>query len=180
MCGRYFFQLTDQPLPLIKQSVMQTSLFDFRQGEVFPTQNALVLVQSQDPVMPTVMKWGITGYQGKSVINARSESIHERVMFRSFCDHRCLVVANGFYEWQRNGSHKDKIYIQKQHQPYLLMAGIYNQQREFVIVTGAAEHKMAAIHKRTPIIMNADQGLAYLQLNRSFIVDNEALIFQKV
>lgn len=179
MCGRYFFQLQKQSLPLISNHE-QLDLFDFAQGEIFPTQNTLVIVKRKDQIEGSIMKWGIRGYHGNVLINARSESIFERKTFRSLLNQRCLVIANGFYEWNTHGVYKDKIYIQKKHQPYLLMAGIYNNQNEYVIVTGEAQKDMALIHHRTPILMSEQQGLAYLNQACLFEVDNENLKFQKV
>lgn len=179
MCGRYFFQLQNHSLPLI-QNFEQTSLFDFAQGEIYPTQKTLVIIGERDTTYGRVMKWGIKGYRDQLLINARSEGIHERKTFRPLLNNRCLIIANGFYEWQKHGTRKDKIYIQKKDRPYLYMAGIYNEQKEYVIVTGEAQNDMALIHHRTPIIMDERQGLAYLNQERLFQVDNENLLFQKV
>lgn len=179
MCGRYFFQLQTQVLPLIRNHE-QIELFDFSQGEIFPTQNTLTIIKNNDRMEGSVMKWGMKGYHGNVLINARSEGITERKTFRPLLNKRCLVIANGFYEWHKSGAHKDKIYIQKRDHPYLLMAGIYNDQGEYVIVTGEAQNEMALIHHRTPIIMSEEQGLAYLNQECLFEVDNENLLFQKV
>lgn len=179
MCGRYFFQLQQQALPLI-QNHEQIQLFDFCQGEIFPTQNTLVITKNKNRIEGCVMKWGMKGYHGNVLINARSEGITERKTFRPLLNKRCLVIANGFYEWQKNSTHKDKIYIQKRDQSYLLMAAIFNDQGEYVILTGAAQNDMASIHHRTPIIMSKGQGLAYLNQECFVAVDNENLLFQKV
>ncbi len=179
MCGRYFFQLSEQPLPLI-QNHEQIGLFDFCQGEIYPTQKTLVITENNEQIVGSVMKWGIKGYYGQVLINARSESINERKMFRSLLNQRCLIVANGFYEWSKHDNHKDKIFIRKKHQPYLLMAGIYNDQNEYVIITGAAQDEMAKIHLRTPILIDEHQGLAYLKQALNLTVDNRDLVFQKV
>lgn len=179
MCGRYFFQLQNQQLPLIS-NFEQLALFDFHQGEIFPTQQTLVITFNGCDVVGQVMKWGIKSCHGNILINARSEGIHERKTFRPLLTKRCLIIANGFYEWHKHGSHKDKIYIRKKNQPYLFMAGIYNEQGEYVIVTGASQKDMAQLHHRTPIIMDEYSGLNYLEQKQSFTVDNEGLIFQKV
>lgn len=179
MCGRYFFQIQNQPLPLISNHE-QLDLFDFHQGEIFPTQQTLVITANGCDIIGRIMKWGIKSYHGNVLINARSEGIHERKTFRPLLNKRCLIIANGFYEWQKHSSHKDKIYIKKMNQPYLFMAGLYNDQGEYVIVTGAAQKEMAQIHHRTPIIMNEHSGLRYLEHRQAFTVDNEGLLFQKV
>lgn len=183
MCGRYFFQL-DENLPefhKLRKKLYDHTLFDFREGEVFPTQDILVL-KADGPYdyRPCVMKWGIHGPKKSLLINARREGIAKKYTFRPLLKNRCVVTANGFYEWVKHGSQKDKIYIQKQQQPLIYFAGLYNQDGEVVIVTGASMHEMANIHDRTPIMMNEAQMMAYLYDERAFEVDNEALVFQKV
>lgn len=183
MCGRYFFQMEDN-LPQIqnlKALLNEHEIFDFRQGEVFPSQDALVLKKADSKrITPEVMKWGFDGYKGKRLINARSEGIEEKMTFRPILHNRCVICANGFYEWVAHGAKKDKIYIQKANSPLFYMAGLYNPHGEFVIVTGPSSNEMASIHGRTPIMMNEVEMVAYLQKERSFIVDNDDLIFQKV
>lgn len=182
MCGRYFLKLDPSLLEgqRILEKVKQYNIYDFQEGEVFPSQKALVLLPHENTYIPSVQKWGMPGYKGNLLINARSEGIHEKYTFRPLLQNRCVIVANGFYEWVKQGTKKDKICIQKQKRPLLYMAGIYNAQQEFVIVTGASYGNMAALHGRTPILMDEEQMLAYLHMQREFVVDNEELTFQKV
>jgi len=181
MCGRYFLQLNDQETYFFQEQRMQQEMLQFQQGEVFPSQDALVLCRmGQKDIVPDVMKWGIHGYRGNLLINARMEGIHEKYTFRPLLSKRCAIVANGFYEWVKHGTKKDKIYVQKEASPIIYFAGIYNDQKEFVIVTGASQDTMADVHDRTPILMEELQMRAYLALQRDFIVDNEHLLFHKV
>lgn len=183
MCGRYFFQIEDTLVQFqnLKTLLEEHQIVDFRQGEVFPSQDALVLCKSDTKrITPEVMKWGFDGIKGRRLINARREGIEDKVTFRPILNNRCVVCANGFYEWVAHGSKKDKIYIQKAESPLFYMAGLYNPHGEFVIVTGPSSNEMERIHNRTPIMMNEVEMVAYLQGERSFIVENDGLIFQKV
>lgn len=181
MCGRYYFHLkgNDDEIEEIRKRVQQFRLFDFVEGEVFPTQNALVLVQGKHAIEPAIKPWGIHGYQDKLIINARMEGIEQKRTFEPHLKNRCVVLCNGFYEWVKQGTKKDKIYITKKERPLLYMAGIYNQKQEFVIVTGASSNTMKQIHERTPILLSRDQIDAYLRNELPFTVDNNDLIFQK-
>ena len=165
MCGRYFFQMEqDQAAFQHLWDHWNTNELDtFQEGEVFPTQQALVLLPSiPHDYSLTVMKWGIHGYQNRLIINARSVGIQEKYTFRPYIHNRCVIVANGFYEWQRNGHAKTKYYIQFDQEPLMYMAGIYNSEQAFVIITKEAQNEMARIHHRMPILMNKSQMLAYL------------------
>lgn len=181
MCGRYFFQLQDHPsFSILKKLIEQQSLFEYAKEEVFPSQNAIVILANGDDYALDVMKWGIKGFQGKVLINARSETIFEKKTFQKMAAQRCLIPCNGFFEWQKRGSYKQKIFIHKKNDPLLYLAAIYNQEHEFVIVTGESENEMKAIHNRTPLLIKEDDITPYLQLQLEFTVDNVNLLFDDV
>ena len=78
MCGRYFFELRELPaFARLKHKIEQQALSEFAREEVFPGNQALVLVNGQDEFSLDVMKWGIEGPYGK-LINARSEGIEKK------------------------------------------------------------------------------------------------------
>lgn len=80
--------------------------------------------------------WGI---QKKSlIINARSETAHEKLTFKRILKNRCAIIANGFYEWNRN----KKIYITRKDESMIYFAGLFNEKHEFVILTGESEKDM--------------------------------------
>lgn len=181
MCGRYFFQLNESltQCRVLKEKIRQTTIYDFQEGEIFPSQKALVLIPDQhQEYMPCVKSWGIVSRHGNLLINARSEGIEEKYTFRPLLQHRCAIVANGFYEWIGKGKAKEKIKIEKQHQPLCYFAGIYTPKGEFVIITAASYGEMEQIHDRTPIIMNEQEMIAYLHHQRDYIVNNDDLLFE--
>lgn len=179
MCGRYFFQLKSTDPCFFKEQLFHQEELSFRQGEIFPSQDVLVLWERDKEIVPTVMKWGIQGYQGRLLINARMEGIETKRTFRPLLEQRCAIVANGFFEWRKNGIHKDKFYIRKQGCELIYFAAIYNSAHEFVIVTGNAQKEMAQIHERTPLLMEEPIMRAYLARQHGFAVDNEHLMIEK-
>lgn len=179
MCGRYFFQLKDNDHCFFQEQLFHQEELSFCQGEIFPSQDALVLWKHDREIIPTVMKWGIQGYQGRLLINARMEGLETKRTFRPLLEQRCAVVANGFFEWRKNGAHKDKFYIRKQGCELIYLAALYNSAHEFVIVTGEAQKEMARIHERTPLLMEERTMRAYLEKRRGFTVDNEDLMIEK-
>ena len=176
MCGRFFMSFDDSDeSQAIQKKLYDKNLFEFAQGEVFPSQHVVVLTANHGVMDADVMKWGFnTKYKS---INARSEGIENKWTFKPYLHNRCIVLANGFYEWVKDGKRKHKIYIQKSDEPFIYMAGIYNDQKELVIVTGESEGEMKLIHDRTPILIPHDEVRNFLNYRINFSVDNENLIF---
>lgn len=178
MCGRYYLAIEDTPVfARLREKINQSAMFEYASDEIFPTSKVLVMLPEEDDYHVDIMRWGVEGYHKRALINARSETVYEKKTFSGMVHKRCLIPCNGFYEWIRNGSHKEKIYIQRDDTPLFYLAGIYNENKEFVIVTGEAQHEMKAVHDRTPIIIMEDQIEDYLQERLSFHVDNEHLTF---
>ena len=117
------------------------------------------------------MQWykKLTG--GPLLINARSETIAEKPAFRDACRHRrCLIPADGFYEWAREEGEKPRPYraVRTDGQP-MAMAGVWQDwevdgQRitSCAIVTTDANAKMAEIHHRLPVILGPDEWPLWL------------------
>jgi putative SOS response-associated peptidase YedK len=106
--------------------------------------------------------WGMPGRQGQTLINARAESIRERPMFRGGFTHgRCLIVADGFFEWDRQGSRRQPWWFRDAAGRGLLFAAVLNEvpepepHSEFVIVTVPANADVEAFHTRMPAIIDS-------------------------
>jgi putative SOS response-associated peptidase YedK len=109
-----------------------------------------------------LVQWGA----GKGLINARAETLTERPAFRdAFRQWRCLVPANGFYEWQAAGAGRRPWYVLPKDAPLFGLAGIvllWQGVRSVAIVTTAANDLMAPIHARMPVIVPAEDHAAWL------------------
>lgn len=105
---------------------------------------------------------GLAGEKG--IINARSESVAEKPMFRAaFRRQRCLVPASGYYEWQSAGGRKQPWYIRPADAPLFGFAGIYTLHRgecgevgTVAILTTGASASTRAIHERMPAILRPE------------------------
>jgi putative SOS response-associated peptidase YedK len=136
---------------------------------VAPTDDAAVVVQRDDRRAITAYRWGLiphwseTGSTGARMINARAESLDRNPAFRyAFARRRCLVPADAFYEWRREGNVRQPFaVIQRDGQPMALAglwAGWKDEDsgaviRSFTIVTTAANEMMAPIHDRMPVVV---------------------------
>ena len=173
MCGRYFIELNESDIAIkIKNRLNQQSLDDYQLGEIFPFQKVIVLIPRNNKIDVDVKKWGI--HSKSLLINARNETIDEKYTFKKIKKNRCAIIANGFYEWNK----KKKIYITKEDANYIYFAGLYNDNNELVILTGESENQMKFIHHRTPLILNHQEMLDYLNYRIDPKVDNQNLIFE--
>lgn len=116
------------------------------------------------------LRWGLIPHWakdksiGNKLINARAETIAEKPSFRSAFKHsRCLIIASGFYEWQRQEKGKQPFLIQPTDNLPFAFAGLWstwNQEGEIIdsctIITTEANEIMQPIHGRMPVILHSD------------------------
>ncbi len=114
-------------------------------------------------------KRGIPRWDGKgSIINARSETVAEKSMFRKpFAQSRCIVPTTGFYEWKaiEGQKRKDKYLFRRPGSIILYLAGIHNEFTQpdgtkramFVILTTMANESMRAYHNRMPVMIRPEE-----------------------
>lgn len=172
MCGRYVIEDFQELSETLRQLPFQ-SFFDFRPNwNAAPTHQLPVIIDVDGGLQMHPMQWGLIpgwlkpGEKPKvAPINARSETIAEKPMFRNLVKRRrCLVPANGFYEWKRTGGPKQPYLIHLSEQPIMLMAGLYDvrtgddgeDQPSYTIITGPANDVMGEIHDRMPMIIHPE------------------------
>jgi putative SOS response-associated peptidase YedK len=133
---------------------------------------ATPIIIDEKPEIITHYNWGLIPSWSKNedikkfTLNARIETINEKPSFKKAVNNRCLIIANGFYEWQwhdSKGKNKTKFEIGLENEALFAFAGLYSQWKDtitgetkntYTIVTTAANPLMAKIHnikKRMPI-----------------------------
>ena len=159
MCGRYY--VDEETAREIEKLVrdLDRRLKMERTGDVFPSQNAMILKGEGNHLAAEQMRWGFPGFEkGKLLINARAETALERPTFReSVQDRRCIIPARGFYEWNKS---KEKFIFERKETPVLFIAGCYNWyegQERFVILTTDANSSVAPVHNRMPLILEPEE-----------------------
>lgn len=170
MCGRYFVgdeektaEMKQIISTLTKKLGPERALGVKTSGEVFPTDVVPVLAQNR--VYP--MQWGFVQNDGRSMINARSETAGVRSMFKnSFAEMRCLIPAAGYYEWWKNDSARCKCAFSND-RAMIYMAGIYRFESgaaypRFVILTRQAAPGIAFIHDRMPVLLDGEARREWL------------------
>ena len=124
-----------------------------------------------------LLRWGLVPHWSKDptigsrLINARSESLTEKPSFRSaFARHRCLIPADGFYEWDRQGTTKQPYYFTERNGELLAFGGLWESWtapdgsllRTTSIITTQATGEVALIHDRMPLIIPLQDVVAWL------------------
>ena len=169
MCGRYLFSTQEYKefrqivRDAQRRSSGQHNELNFPMaGDIAPTAEAPVLIASGDKVVAEFQRWGIPGWRGGLMINARAETVCVKPMFRrSMAAQRCVIPASGYYEWDAG---KHKYFFQLPGKP-IYLAGIYDNIEGincFVILTTSPDETVKDIHDRMPLILNHDQVRPWL------------------
>ena len=90
----------------------------------------------------------------------------EKVTFKNLIQtSRCIIPADGYYEWKREDNTKTHYYFSKEDDELMYFAGIY-QNNQFCIITREATEKISTIHHREPMIINQSQINNYLNIKK--------------
>ena len=141
---------------------------------VAPTQsNPIVLVNNENKRIMTPMRWGLIPSWakeeaiGNKMINARIETVTQKPSFKTaFMKRRCLVPADGYYEWRKSGApgKKSPFRIVLKSKELFAFAGLWdvwkNEEGEtiqsYTIITTEADDLVSKIHPRMPVILRPE------------------------
>lgn len=166
MCGRFSFAPLQKIIEERFDVWVDKSNYKHRYN-CSPTQN-LAVITNENPRELSFYRWGLIPFWAKDksigarMINAKAETIDEKPAFRTaFKKRRCLVLADGFYEWKKTPSGKLPHRIILKSEAPFAMAGIWEQWkdesgselRSFAIITTSPNEKVAEIHNRMPVII---------------------------
>lgn len=169
MCARYAFFKGK----VVRDDVGVTPLPDLTpRYNVAPMQTAPVIVPADGRLEMRMMRWGLVPAWAKdesraaNAINARSETVDEKPTFREAYERRrCLVPADGFYEWEGVGLGKQAHFITMADGGTMLMAGLWEERpglRTFTVITCDSNPAMSRLHDRMPVILNGPEAAAWL------------------
>lgn len=167
MCGRYTLHSDKKALAeAIALALPDAYAPNYNLG---PGQEAPGVVAGGETVPASLMMhWGLRTPQNFH-INARIETADTTPRFRDSWDaHRCLLPANGFYEWYQDGITKQPYYIYPQGRALHYFAGLWfpsersNSPPAFVILTTEAHNSIRTIHERMPVILETTARDAWL------------------
>lgn len=167
MCGR--FALSSLPADIITHFQLNECVDFGPRYNIPPGTDIPVIRQSPEGKRVLhLLRWGLVPHWAKDpgigakLNNARGESVVEKPSFRdAFKRRRCLVPANGFYEWKAEGKLKQPYYISPKDGQPMAMGGLWESWkapdgsilRTVCIVTVGPNAVMAPIHDRMPVIV---------------------------
>jgi putative SOS response-associated peptidase YedK len=144
---------------------------------IAPSQNILAITQHNGEREASFYQWGLVPAWSNDhrrehvgLINARAETLLEKPSFsESFQRRRCLIPADGFYEWKRSGKSKQPYYFQLKDEGAFAFAGIWDQWQgdgrlivSCAIITTTPNELLASIHDRMPVILSPSSHRAWL------------------
>ncbi len=190
MCGRYILKTLSSELQEHFHTLFEVELaarYNIAPTQPIPvihaldTSAALNAWKSAQPYRGTLMHWGLVPAWSKdiaiaaSLINARSETANEKPSFRhAFRRRRCLIPADGFYEWQKantaSGAAKQPFLIQRADEQTFARAGRYetwmdehgNELDTCTILTCPANEMIRDLHERMPVILPPEHWSRWL------------------
>lgn len=169
MCGRY-------TLTADAESIQLAFKLDTVAGWLQPRYNIapsqqMPVISNRDPGQLSFMKWGLAPSWAKDpkigyrMINARSETAAEKPSFRrAFKRRRCLIPADGYFEWAKQGKKKRPMYITHAERDLFAFAGIWESWKRpdeswlntCAILTTRANEKIEPIHHRMTVILEPE------------------------
>src|SRR4028118_1661418 len=168
MCGRYTLKT---PLSVL------TERFDIEDApssvtpsyNIAPTQRVATVLSENGKRKLEMLRWGLIPSWaddpeiGNRTINARAETVAEKPSYRkAFKTSRCLILADGFYEWQKTDSGKQPFHIRMEAGSPFAFAGLWEiwdkgeEIRSCTIITTDANDLVGEVHNRMPVILHAE------------------------
>ena len=167
MCGRFTLS---QPVEAIASTFQLPIIPELApRYNIAPTQPVATILSAGDRRQFQMLRWGLIPSWakdpviGNKLINARAETVAEKPSFRSAFRHRrCLVIADGFYEWRRQDGKKQPFYFRLQDAQPFAFAGLWEHWQDSMgevidsctIITTEANEILQPIHDRMPVILN--------------------------
>jgi len=134
---------------------------------IAPTQNSPILIYKDKRIIKP-MRWGLIPSWAKDdkfgarMINARIETLLEKPSYRNLVSsNRCIIIADGYYEWKKDGDRKIPYYFKDPNNKLLTLAGLYDLWKHpdgylvpsYTVITKEAQNDITIIHNRMPVIL---------------------------
>jgi putative SOS response-associated peptidase YedK len=181
MCGRYTLSKKEKLAEMLRDRFVFEEFSEIRlipRFNIAPTQQIPVILNANGHARQLVTaRWGLVPSWakdekiGSSLVNARCETIASKAAFRSaFQSRRCLVPADGFYEWQKTGWGKVPHYFTMRDESLFAFAGLWEswrnpggeEIRSVSLITTQPNALVAPLHDRMPVILTRENESAWL------------------
>ncbi|MDA1063904.1 MAG: SOS response-associated peptidase, partial [Proteobacteria bacterium] len=186
MCGRFAFYSPSEATAALFGVTTSTAVEPHY--NIAPSQYIAAIRNASDAGRELVMlRWGLLPFWAKDpgignrMINARMETVAEKPSFRAaYRQRRCLVLADGFYEWKQDDGGKTPYFVSLANGTPFAFAALWEnwQARDSdenvqstALITTAANDFMAAVHHRMPIILQPDTADRWLAGDNAVLAD---------
>jgi putative SOS response-associated peptidase YedK len=166
MCGRYSLH-SNPDIVALMFGLSEIPAYQPRYN-IAPAAQVLIIKQNE----AAMVRWGLVPRRAKDpsigakMNNARAETVAEKPSFReAYRQRRCLIPANGFYEWKSEGGARQPYYVYPSGGALFAFAGLWEQWNELqtcAIITTEANEKMAAVRARMPVIVSPAEYSAWI------------------
>ena len=175
MCGRYLLDEADQIAP-------RFHVEDWPEAELKPNYNVsptqimpVVTISEEGKRKIEMMKWGIPRMFGKDLvkelINTRADKAFGGFWRKTVSNRRCLVPANGFYEWKGPAGDKTPYFIHPKNEKLFAFAGIWDTWKSndgheikvYSIMTTEPNKEMSSVHSREPVMLYREDEASWLE-----------------
>ena len=173
MCGRYRLTRADRLAEKFDADLAEELHSRYN---IAPTQPVPVVRASGSRRVITSMRWGLIPNWAKDAsmaqINARSETLIEKPAFKeNFDRRRCLIPADGFYEWKRSGRSRQPFHFGMKDDSLFAFAGIWDRWRtpqgqvieSCAILTTTPNELLTDVHDRMPVILRLEKYREWLE-----------------
>jgi len=178
MCGRFAFYSPSEATAALFGVSASTEVVP--RYNIAPTQFIAAIRRDEENAPElTMLRWGLVPFWAKDpsignrMINARSETVAEKPSFRNaYKKRRCLILADGFYEWRKEGDGKTPYFISQEDGSPFAFAGLWEHWASketdetletTAIITAAANDYMSRIHLRMPIVVRPELANRWLE-----------------
>lgn len=178
MCGRYTLSTVDSNILQVEFGLETAPKNLMPRYNIAPSQPVPVVVADETGVRHLdAFHWGLIPVWAKDpkigykMINARAETLAEKSSFKvSFRRHRCLILTDGFYEWQKTADGKQPVFIHRKDRRVFAFAGLFSRWMSpggdevlsCTIITTQPNTLLAPVHNRMPVILPPDARQAWL------------------
>jgi putative SOS response-associated peptidase YedK len=184
MCGRFALK-SELPVIIDQFSIDHVDLEYSPNFNVTPSQDIAVVVSGSIKLIK--MRWGLIPFWAKDekigykMINARVETLEEKNSYKNLLkSNRCIIVADGFYEWKKTKQNKKPFFIHRKDKKLMGFAGLYTVWKKdgkeiesCTIITQEADEFMKPIHDRMPLILKEYEQWLKSDFNKLLLVQNK-------
>ncbi len=175
MCGR-FININEQKKISKIFAISRTENYAENSYNISPGQKINIIHYDSEQRIIDSVNWGYSFLNSQtnilqSVINSRIETINTKLLFKdSYLKRKCIILANGYYEWKFSNNAKIPYYINLPVNEIMCFAGIWRNEirngktiKVCSIITKSANSNISFVHNRMPFILSINESMEYLE-----------------